>query len=628
MRNDNSEYNIFDAVGNGLVQDILAVQAFQPVVVFINGEYWGILNMMEKINEHYVADNFKIEPDSVDVLNGFETDEPYYHPEWPIAGSIDKYAELTDFLRENDLSDDVNYQAVMTMIDIAKYATYQNAEILMANVDWPGNNMKFWREKGENGKWRWIVFDIDAGLAAWKDDGFDETYNSLEIATEPDGPSSTLWGTESTWPNPPWSTFVLRSLLENNKFENLFIATLCDLLATNFKPVISKPWVDARADLIINEIDNHEDRWDISGSWYIEDNKNTVKEFLDNRGQYILEHYADYFNLSGNMKELIISVPDMGGSVKVNNQLIKEYPFSGTYFEELELELTAIPDRGFEFFKWEGVGSPDTSIAINMSENKSISAIFQPLPDFERVVINEICYDDPETNDWIELYNPTEITIDLSNWQLFDSGNEPFLFPPGSVLNSEEYIVVCNDIEAFKVTFSSPNAIGDFDFGLSKRGDIISLYNDSNHLIDRMEYKVVYPWPVSANSISLTDPMQENSTPNFWQNTESSKTPGAQNDIVIPTQIVVPEMLTFSMHDAYPNPFTRFTSITYELTQSDRVAINLYDTHGRLVRCLVNADHEPGSYTTRISGAELNIGIYYCVMECSEGIVAKKLILL
>jgi hypothetical protein len=195
-------------------------------------------------------------------------------------------------------------------------------------------------------------------------------------------------------------------------------------------------------------------------------------------------------------------------------------------------------------------------------------------------------------------------------------------------LNSEEYIVVCNDIEAFKVTFSSPNAIGDFDFGLSKRGDIISLYNDSNHLIDRMEYKVVYPWPVSANSISLTDPMQENSTPNFWQNTESSKTPGVQNDIVIPTQIVVPEMLTFSMHDAYPNPFTRFTSITYELTQSDRVAINLYDTHGRLVRCLVNADHEPGSYTTRISGAELNIGIYYCVMECSEGIVAKKLILL
>ena len=52
----------------------------------------------------------------------------------------------------------------------------------MANVDWPGNNTKFWREKGEKGKWRWIVFDIDAGLAAWKDDGFDASYNTLEIA--------------------------------------------------------------------------------------------------------------------------------------------------------------------------------------------------------------------------------------------------------------------------------------------------------------------------------------------------------------------------------------------------------------------------------------------------------------
>jgi hypothetical protein len=146
----------------------------------------------------------------------------------------------------------------------------------------------------------WIVYDIDAGLAAWKDDGFDVTYNTLEIATEPDGPSSTPWGTESTWPNPPWSTFVLRSLLENKDFENLFITTLCDLMATNFMPDISKPWIDARADLIINEIDNHEDRWDISGSWYIEDNKNLIKGFLENRGECIIEHYIDYFNLSGN----------------------------------------------------------------------------------------------------------------------------------------------------------------------------------------------------------------------------------------------------------------------------------------------------------------------------------------
>lgn len=626
MRNDNSEFNIFDAVGNGLVQDILAVQAMQPVVVFINGEYWGILNMMEKINEHYIADNFKIDSDSIDVLNGFETDEPFYHPGWPIAGNIDKYAELTDFLQAHDLSNDANYQAAKTLIDIPEYATYQNAEIFMANVDWPGNNMKFWRKKGENGKWRWIVFDIDAGLGAWEYDGFDATYNTLDIATEPNGPSSTLWGTEDTWPNPPWSTFVLRSLLENKEFENLFIATLCDIMATNFKPEISKPWIDARADLIINEIDNHEDRWDVSGSWYIEENKNTIARFLDNRSEHILEYYRDYFNLSGNMNELKVSVPDKGGTVKVNNQIIKAFPFSGKYFEELEITLSAIPDMGFEFVEWVGFGSSDSLITISMSENKTLSAIFRPLPEFERIVINEICYSDSETNDWIELYNPTDKTIDLSSWQLIDNDDEPFIFPTGIELNADEYLVVCNDIEDFQAIYSSVTAIGNFNFGLSKRGDQLFLYNDSGQLIDQIEYKVVYPWPVSGNSISLIDPMDNNNQANYWQNSEDRKTPGTQNDIVVPSGVKIPESLSFTKLDAYPNPFTNFTTINYELEEVDHVVINLYDIHGRLVKNLIDSRHEPGSFTTTVTGAELGYGVYYIVMQCSVGIYANKIV--
>jgi hypothetical protein len=323
---------------------------------------------------------------------------------------------------------------------------------------------------------------------------------------------------------------------------------------------------------------------------------------------------------------VIISVPDKGGTVKVNNQIIKDFPFSGNYFEELEITLSAIPDIGFEFVEWKGIVSSDSLITINMSVNKSLSAIFRPLPGFERVVINEICYSDSETNDWIELYNPTDNTIDLSNWQLNDAGNEPFIFPIGSELNSDEYLIVCKDIEDFNETYSSIIATGDFSFGLSKRGDQIYLYNDSSQLIDQLEYKVVYPWPTSGNSISLTDPMQDNNLSNFWQNTENRKTPGAQNDIIIPSGISVPEILSFTMHDAYPNPFSSFTIINYEVTREDNVVIKLYDTHGRLIKCLVDESHEPGSYTTRVSGAELDDGVYFCAMQCSEGIYTKKIV--
>ena len=132
-------------------------------------------------------------------------------------------------------------------------------------------------------------------MAAWADDGFDATYNTLEIATEANGPSNMPWGRESTWPNPPWSTFVLRSLLTSQSFENLFLVTLCNLMSTNFKPEISKQWVDEKADLVIQEIDNHENRWDASGRWYIEENRSTIKNFLDDRREHIIQHFKDFF---------------------------------------------------------------------------------------------------------------------------------------------------------------------------------------------------------------------------------------------------------------------------------------------------------------------------------------------
>ena len=120
--------------------------------------------------------------------------------------------------------------------------------------------------------------------------------------------------------------------------------------------------------------------------------------------------------------------------------------------------------------------------------------------------------------------------------------------------------------------------------------------------------------------------MQDNSLSNSWQNTENRKTPGAQNDIIITSSVSFPESLSFTLHDPYPNPFTSLTTIYYKLTREESVVINLYESQGRLVSCLVNADHEPGTYSTSISGAELENGVYYCVMECLEGLMTKKLV--
>ncbi len=626
LRNNKSEYDIYDGVGQGLVQDILATQAYQPVVVFINGEYWGILNMMEKINEHYVSDNFSIDPDSVDVLNGFETDEPYYHPDWAISGNVDEYIEMIDFFIQNDLSDNANYQIAKSMIDVDYFATYQNAEIFMANVDWPGNNTKFWREKGNNGKWRWIVFDIDAGLGAWAYDDFDYTYNTLLIATEPDGPSVTPYGQEATWPNPPWSTYVLRKLLENSEFQNLFIVTMCDLLALNFDPVVSKPWVGVRMNNVKDEIVNHFERWDFDwlNDWYQDSTE--IKYFLDNRPGVIIEHYKDFFDL-GEMVSLNVDVQE-GGLIQINNQTIRQYPWSGKYFENLEVSLSAIPDIGFQFTNWDGIQESASSFNLAINNELYIEANFEPIPGFERIVINEICYNSAETDDWIELYNPTDLTIELSEWKITDDGTNPFIMPIGTSLDPDEYLVICKNESSFISEYGSIPSIGNLEYGLSKRGDILMLYNDEDLLIDMFEYKVVYPWPESVSALSLIDCNLDNTFPGNWQNTEARMTPGMPNDIEAESIEETGSPSTTTLFDAFPNPLSNYSTIPYKIDHKEYVQINLFDTNGRLIKKLVSKEQESGHYSVMLNGELLNNGVYYYSLQTLESSITKKIIVI
>jgi len=512
------------------------------------------------------------------------------------------------------------------MIDVDYFATYQNAEIFMANVDWPGNNTKFWRENGNDGKWRWIVFDIDAGLGAWAYDDFDYTYNTLLIATEPDGPSVTPYGQEPTWPNPPWSTYVLRKLLENSEFQNLFIVTMCDLLALNFDPNISKPWVTARMNIVKDEIENHFERWDFDWlyEWY--EDSAEIKYFLNNRPEKIIEHYRDFFDL-GELIPLNITVQG-SGSIQINNQIIRQFPFSGKYFEDLEVSLSAIPDIGFEFIEWDGIQESGSNFNLSINDELYIEAIFEPIPGFERIVINEICYNSQETDDWIEIYNPTNLNIELSGWKITDDGTNPYIIPAGIFLDSDEYLVICKNRDSFISEYSSIYSVGDLEYGLSKRGDILKLYNEENQLIDKFEYKIVFPWPESGSALSLIDYNLDNTFPGNWQNTENRMTPGMPNDIIIVSEEKTGLPSSITLFDAFPNPFSNYSTISYEIHQKGHVQINLFDTNGKLIKTLVSEEQESGHYSVMLNGELLSNGVYYYSMQTSESSITKKIIVL
>ncbi|NQV14185.1 CotH kinase family protein, partial [bacterium] len=192
LRNSGNDWNYSgyrDGFMTGLVSDRdLEIQAFQPTEVFFNGQFWGIYNLREKVNEHFVASHFDLDVDDLDLLEGGG---------WAIHGDDTQYTELIQYVSSHELIQSIEYEYVSERVDIDNFIDYQFSQIYFDNQDWPGNNIKFWKAHEPGGKWRWILYDTDFGFGIWNPNAYQN--NTLEFATDPSGPG---------WPNPPWSTLL------------------------------------------------------------------------------------------------------------------------------------------------------------------------------------------------------------------------------------------------------------------------------------------------------------------------------------------------------------------------------------------------------------------------------------
>ena len=128
-------------------------QDYRPAILFINGEYWGIQNIREKVNEHFIAQHHNVDPDSVDILEYFGQ---------VVNGDSTDYIALHSFIESNSMTISENYEYVKTKMDVSNFIRYFVAQIYFDNRDWPGSNIKYWRKSG-TGKWRWILYDTDFG---------------------------------------------------------------------------------------------------------------------------------------------------------------------------------------------------------------------------------------------------------------------------------------------------------------------------------------------------------------------------------------------------------------------------------------------------------------------------------
>ena len=206
-----------DILIQGLLEDggsILPTQAYVQCAVYVNGAYWGVYNIREKVNKYFLAQHYGVSEESIDLLvgNGSTTQSV-------ISGNPDAYEDyqaLVTYAGEHDLSDASNYAYVCSLMDVENFAEYCAMEIYVGNTD--TGNIKFWRSSELDGKWRWIPYDFDWAL------NYDSGTSALETTTgwrrdfftkyfHPDGHGA----------NKGFSTVLSRALLKNKEFRALFL---------------------------------------------------------------------------------------------------------------------------------------------------------------------------------------------------------------------------------------------------------------------------------------------------------------------------------------------------------------------------------------------------------------------
>jgi hypothetical protein len=349
-------------------------QAGRPVVHFVNGEYWGLANLRERFDAHYIERRYGVPRDAVAML----VDNAWVQ-EGSQADRAD-YLALRQFVITNDMSDPANLAHVAEQMDLANYIAYNVAEIFIANRDWPSNNVRFWRRTppvaepgapyGHDGRWRWLMFDVDYSYAL-------VDHNTLAAATDPDGPD---------WPNPPWSTELLRGLLENEWFRHSFINSFADHLNSTFIPARLIGFIDVFADLYAPAIADHYDRWDITRNW--EQGLQMLRNYSTGRPAHQRQHISDHFELGG-LADLTIAVNHPGmGKVQVNQLIIdadlpgladplQPYPWHGIYFQDVPITVTALPGAGHRFVAWQETGDADPILTVTPGpEPIGLTAVF------------------------------------------------------------------------------------------------------------------------------------------------------------------------------------------------------------------------------------------------------------
>jgi hypothetical protein len=341
------------------------VSPHHPVNLYLNGSYWGIYNLRERIDDAFMQRH--VGPGKYDLikLDLIERNGVWGPTPVAVSGDTESWRLLMETVRGGNASDPVHFARLEAQIDMDGLIDYWLFEVYGANQDWPMHNVYAYRRRdGDEHRWRWIVWDADQTF------GLNEPHWAGKQFVDPD--VDTLKRTTTLRqlleaPDPfegdAGGTLLIHHLLENRDFRQRFVIRALDLLNVALREDRIEPKLLALLDEVGPDRTKDLARWQTAPELFAEVLQR-VRGFLSTRPGHLRDHLSQRFNLGDPVPLTVQIQPAEAGSVQVNTVSPKRFPWEGVYLQGVSVRLEARSGPGYRFAGWKVDGSPELSEAV------------------------------------------------------------------------------------------------------------------------------------------------------------------------------------------------------------------------------------------------------------------------
>ncbi|MCX6258777.1 MAG: CotH kinase family protein, partial [Bacteroidia bacterium] len=344
--------HIRDAYVETLAQDghlDLDVRTYEPCILYVNGQYWGVYDMREKVDDadftdyYYNQDEFHVQ--MLKTWGGTWS-------EFGGAQAQTDWNTFRNFVTSNNMAITANYNQVKNQYDIRSLIDYFVLNSYVVCSDWLNWNTEWWRgldPNGSNLKWKYNLWDEDATFGHY----INYTGIPSQLPTaDPCNPQN------FNDPGGQGHVPILNALLNNPEFYQYYVARFADLANTTFSCPHMHFMLDSMINLITPEMPAHIAKWGGSMSEW-QANVTALYNFIDQRCAELAGGMINCYSLTGPYDITVNVDPPGSGFVELNSLYLINFPWTGQYYGGLETLLRAHPaSSNYVLDHWELTNTP------------------------------------------------------------------------------------------------------------------------------------------------------------------------------------------------------------------------------------------------------------------------------